>query len=70
MSDSKELTLEERFEVLDGIIEQMEASDVSLDKSFELYKQGLNEVKEANEMLEDIEKAMMILNEDGSLEEF
>ena len=69
-SDSKEMTLEEHFDVLDDIISSMEASDVSLDDSFELYKKGLNQIKAANEMLEGIEKAMLILNEDGSLEEF
>ena len=69
-SDSKEMTLEEYFDVLDDIISSMEAPDVSLDDSFELYKQGLNQIKAANEMLEGIEKAMLILNEDGSLEEF
>ena len=69
-SDSKEMTLEEHFDVLDDIISNMEAPDVSLDDSFELYKQGLNQIKAANEMLEGIEKAMLILNEDGSLEEF
>ena len=69
-SDSKEMTLEEHFDVLDDIISSMEAPDVSLDDSFELYKKGLNQIKAANEMLEGIEKAMLILNEDGSLEEF
>ena len=69
-SDSKEMTLEEHFDVLDDIISSMEVPDVSLDDSFELYKQGLNQIKAANEMLEGIEKAMLILNEDGSLEEF
>ena len=69
-SDSKEMTLEEHFDVLDDIISSMEVPDVSLDDSFELYKKGLNQIKAANEMLEGIEKAMLILNEDGSLEEF
>ena len=69
-SDSKEMTLEEHFDVLDDLISSMEAPAVSLDDSFELYKQGLNQIKAANEMLEGIEKAMLILNEDGSLEEF
>ena len=69
-SDSQEMTLEEHFDVLDDIISSMEAPDVSLDDSFELYKQGLNQIKAANEMLEGIEKVMLILNEDGSLEEF
>ena len=52
------------------IIEKMEAAEVSLDASFELYKNGLEEIKAANALLDDMEKAMLVLNEDGSLEEF
>ncbi len=70
MSEQKTVSLEERFEKIEDIIEKMEAGDVSLDMSFELYKNGLEEIKEANAMLETIEKAMMVMNEDGSLEEF
>ena len=70
MSDKKELSLEERFEHIEEIIGEMETGEISLDKSFELYKNGLEEIKAANAMLDDMEKAMLILNEDGSLEEF
>ena len=70
MSENKEVSLEERFEQIEEIIGQMETGDVSLDQSFELYKNGLEEIKAANAMLDEMEKAMLVLNEDGSLEEF
>lgn len=70
MSDNANVSLEERFEHIEEIISEMETGEVSLDKSFELYKNGLEEIKLANAMLDDMEKAMLILNEDGSLEEF
>ena len=70
MSSEKTVSLEERFEHIEEIIEKMETGDVTLDKSFELYKNGLEEIKAANAMLDDMEKAMLVLNEDGSLEEF
>jgi len=70
MSDKANVSLEERFEHIEEIISEMETGEVSLDKSFELYKNGLEEIKLANAMLDDMEKAMLILNEDGSLEEF
>ena len=66
----KEKSLEERFEHIEEIIREMEKGDISLDQSFTLYKNGLEEIKAANSMLDDMEKAMLILNEDGSLEEF
>lgn len=70
MSEERKVSLEERFDRLDEIITQMEDSSIGLDKSFELYKSGLDEVKSADEMLDSMEKAMLVLNEDGNLEEF
>ena len=70
MSSEKTVSLEERFEHIEEIIEKMETGDITLDMSFELYKNGLEEIKAANAMLETIEKAMLVMNEDGSLEEF
>ena len=68
--NENEKSLEERFEHIEEIISEMENGDISLDQSFTLYKNGLEEIKAANAMLDDMEKAMLILNEDGSLEEF
>ena len=48
----------------------MESGEVSLDDSFELYKKGLAEIKAANDSLDRIEKAMLVLNENGELEAF
>ena len=70
MSSEKHVSLEERFENIEEIIDKMETGDITLDKSFELYKNGLEEIKAANAMLDEIEKAMLVMNEDGSLEEF
>ena len=71
MSENKEtITLEEHFDTIEGILEQMESGEISLDESFELYKKGLSEIKAANESLDLIEKAMLVLNENGELEEF
>ena len=67
---SNTISLEEHFECIEELIKQMETGDVSLYMSFELYKKGLEEIKAANTMLDEMEKAMLILNEDGSLEEF
>ena len=70
MSDKDKISLEEHFEKIEEIIGQMETGDASLDESFELYKTGLEEIKVANAMIDDMEKAMLLLNEDGTLEEF
>ena len=59
--NEKTLTLEERFAHLEQIVARMEDADVSL---------GLDEVKSANDMVQGMEKAMLVLNSDGQLEEF
>ena len=34
------------------------------------YKEGLEQIKAAGQSLDTIEKAMLVLNQDGKLEEF
>lgn len=68
--NEKTLTLEERFAHLEQIVARMEDAEVSLDEAFELYKKGLDEVKSANDMVQGMEKVMLVLNSDGQLEEF
>ena len=48
----------------------MEDGNTSLDETFELYKRGIEEMKAANEALDHVEKAMLVLNESNELEEF
>lgn len=70
MKEETNISLEERLKRMENIICQMEQNDISLDRSFELYKNGLEEIKAANTILDDMEKVMLLLNEDGTLEEF
>ena len=62
--------LEERFSMIEDILAQMEDENVTLDQSFDLYKQGIEQIKAVNADLDRIEKAMLVMNEDGELEEF
>lgn len=62
--------LEERFEAIEQILDQMENADVTLEDSFVLYKKGLEELGAANAMLDEMESAMLVMAEDGTLEEF
>mgnify|MGYP000843533273 CR=1 FL=1 len=51
MSEENKMTLEERFDCLEDILEKMEESGVTLDQSFELYKSGVEQVKACNACL-------------------
>ena len=69
-NNKKEMGLEERFAAIELILDQMEDENVTLDESFELYKKGMEQMKSANQALDQIEKAMLVMNESGELEEF
>lgn len=64
------MTLEEAFEELETIIEQMNTKEVSLDDSFALYTKGTKLLKYCNEQLDMVEKKMVVLSEEGELHEF
>ena len=69
-NNKKEMGLEERFAAIELILDQMEDENVTLDESFEVYKKGMEQMKAANQALDQIEKAMLVMNESGELEEF
>lgn len=69
-NEASEKGLEERFASIEAVLGRMEDTDVTLEESFSLYRQGLAELAAADAMLDEIEKAMLVMNEDGELEEF
>ena len=44
--------------------------DVSLEKSFDLYNKGMNLLKECGKSIDEVEKKVLVLDEDGSTHEF
>ena len=66
----EELTLEEAFEELDRLLVQLNDREVSLDESFLAYSQGTRLLKYCNDHLDQVEKKMLILNEEGGLDVF
>ena len=66
----KEQTIEEAFEELDALAEKLEDRETSLEESFALYKKGMELLKQCSEKLDTVEKKMLQMNEDGTLDEF
>ena len=56
-------SIEKNFKELDDIISEMSKDDISLEKSFELYNQGLKLVQNSNLQIGDMEKKIIVLNE-------
>ena len=57
-------SIEDNFKQLEEILSNMQKEDVTLDNAFELYKEGLELVKDCNEQIETIEKKIKIIGED------
>lgn len=58
----EELSIEEIFGRLDGIIEKLEDGSVSLEDSFAYYENGMKLVKACSEKLDRVEKRILVLN--------
>lgn len=58
--------IEENFKELDELLEKMQDEDVSLDESFEMYKKGIEIVKDSNEQIDKIEKQIEVLEEESN----
>ena len=65
----EKMSLEQVLEKLDETIDKMQSGDVSLEESFELYKKGMDYVKLCNETIEKVEKKVLMLNQEGTLDE-
>lgn len=57
-------TLEQSFEVLNQIMEELEKEEVSLEDSFRLYQEGMKLLKECNDSIDKVEKKLIVLEED------
>lgn len=62
------MKIEEKFEEIDKIINSLEMNESSLDESFELYKKGMDIIKECNTEIEKVEKQVVILTQEDEIE--
>ena len=56
--------------MLDGLLEALESREISLEDSFEKYKEGMALLKAAGGKIDTVEKAMLVLNDQGEADEF
>ncbi len=66
---SEKLSIEESFDYLDGVIEKMEDPDIPLEDSFALYEKGMRVLKETAKAIDEVEKKVKLIDEDGNEEE-
>jgi exodeoxyribonuclease VII small subunit len=65
----KVMKLEESFEKLNHILEELEKPEVTLEDSFTLYQEGMKLLKSCNDSIDKVEKELIILSENGEANE-
>jgi len=69
-TENNEMSLEQRLDMLDEFIEQLESDEISLEDAFEKYSAGIKLVKECNESIDRVEKKVQMLMDNGETEDF
>lgn len=68
--EMQEQSLEEIFARLDEMLEKLADREVPLEESFAVYAEGTKLLRYCSEKLDRVEKKMLVLNEEGKLDEF
>jgi len=64
--DNRETVLEDMMQELEICVRNLESSEISLEESFSIFEKGMKLVKECNDRIDRVEKAVLKLEEDGS----
>jgi len=62
-------TIEETFDALDEVMDKLSDDSVSLEDSFELYKDGMKMLEHCREIIDDVEKKVIILSKENDVNE-
>ena len=68
-SENKNMTFEQSLGRLEEIVRMLETGSAPLDKSLELFEEGVSLVKKCNSQLDNVEQRIKILsrNEEGNV---
>ncbi|MBO4280699.1 MAG: exodeoxyribonuclease VII small subunit [Lachnospiraceae bacterium] len=69
MAEEKKASLESRMQKMEEILKKMENMELTLDESFRLYREGMEQLKKCSEMIDTVEKELQIIEEDGTADE-
>lgn len=64
------LSLEEAFSQIEEVINALETEEITLEESFNQYNRGMALLAKCNETIDQVEKKVLKVNEDGGLDEF
>lgn len=63
------LTIEETFDALDEVMDKLSDDSVSLEDSFELYKDGMKMLEHCRKIIDDVEKRVITLSTENGVGE-
>lgn len=69
MDGNKEITLEERMQQTEEILRKMGTMELTLQESFKLYREGMEQLQKCSEMIDSVEKQLQIIEEGGNTDE-
>lgn len=64
------LSLEETFAQIEEVIARLETEEITLEESFAQYHRGMKLLAHCNETIDQVEKKVLKISEDGGLDEF
>ena len=66
----EDLSLEEAFGQIEEKISLLEEENITLEDSFRAYQEGMKLLRYCDAKIDKVEKQVMMINEDGGLDEF
>ena len=70
MSEKKKENLEEMFKDLEELIGKMENEEITLEQTVDLYNNGMELLKKCNLYIDEVEKKVLVIDENGEKDEF
>lgn len=64
------LFLEDTFEQIEEVITHLESEEITLEESFREYNRGMKLLQHCNATIDQVEKKVLQINDDGGLDEF
>lgn len=65
--DSRSLSIEDAFRRVDSVVADLQKDDITLEASFQKYKEGMDLLRYADAQIDKVEKKAMQIAADGGL---
>ena len=65
---AKKKSIEEAFDELDVIVDELQSGELTLEQSFKKYEEGMKLIKNCNSEIEKVEKKLIEINAKNSVD--